>query len=54
MMNDKNVNFVCYAGNVLINNSEEDLQRLLHQFKISTQKFIMEIFIDKIKCIVTN
>ena len=46
--------FTCYADDVFINNSEDNLQRLLHQCNFLTQKFIMKISIKKTKCMVAN
>lgn len=42
-MGSKNIYIVCYANAVLIASSEDDLQRLLHQFVKSAKIHYMEI-----------
>jgi len=48
-------NVVCYADDtVLIADSEDDLQRLLHSFNQSAKQFNMVITTDKTKCLVSS
>ena len=49
------IDIVCYADDaVLIADSENDLQKLLHKFHMSSQRFNMKISIDKTKSMVTS
>lgn len=50
-MGNKNFNIVCYADDaVLIARTEDELQRLLHRFVTTAEKFNMEISTNKTKC----
>lgn len=48
----KNINIICYAGDAaLLANSEDDLQRMLHQFVRSAGTLHMDMSKQKTKCL---
>lgn len=52
-VNNKIIYILCYADDtVLIADNEDDLQRLLHQFDITTTAYDMEISTNKTKSMV--
>ena len=54
-MGDRNVNILCYADDaVLLAESEDDLQRLLHRFNCTAKSFNMTISASKTKCMTTS
>ncbi|KAI4480031.1 hypothetical protein M0802_014287 [Mischocyttarus mexicanus] len=51
-MRNQDFNILCYADDVvLIANSEDNLQRLLHKFNTTSKKFNMIISAEKTKCL---
>ncbi|KAI4476057.1 hypothetical protein M0802_014934 [Mischocyttarus mexicanus] len=51
-MGNQDFNILCYADDVvLIANSEDNLQRLLHKFNITSKKYNMTISAEKTKCL---
>ncbi|KAI4474449.1 hypothetical protein M0802_015596 [Mischocyttarus mexicanus] len=53
-MGNRNFNILCYADDaVLIANSEDNLQMLLHKFNITSKKYNMIISAEKTKCMTT-
>ena len=54
-MGNKEVRILCYADDVvLVAESEDDLQRLLHQFNKTAKKFNMVISTAKTKSMTTS
>ena len=54
-LGEKDINIVCYADDaVLITESEDDLQRLLHQFGKIADKFNMQVSVEKTKSLVVS
>ena len=54
-LGEKDINIVCYADDaVLITESEDDLQRLLHQFGKIAEKFNMQVSVEKTKSLVVS
>ncbi|XP_065170188.1 uncharacterized protein [Atheta coriaria] len=52
-MGGKELKVVCYADDaVLISDSEDNLQRMIHQFNIASKALNMEIATEKTKCMV--
>lgn len=53
-MGDKEINIICYADDAaLVAESEDDLQRLLHQLNRTAKSFNMIIADTKTKCMTT-
>lgn len=51
----QNINIVCYADDaVLVADSEDNLQRLLHQFTITAESYNMRVSTDKTKSLVIS
>jgi hypothetical protein len=49
-MENKEINIICYADDaVLIADNDDNLQRLLYQFLLSSQKYNMKISVGKTK-----
>jgi hypothetical protein len=54
-MGEKQIKIICYADDaILFFQSEDDLQRMLHQFHITARKFNMLISSKETKCMVTT
>lgn len=53
-MGCKNINIVCYADDAVLASSEDDLQRILHQFLKSAKMYHMRVSKQKTKCLTTS
>jgi hypothetical protein len=54
-MGNKEINIICYADDaVLIADSKDNLQRLLHQFMLSCQTHNIKISISKTKTLTVS
>ena len=55
MLRNRNINIICYAADaVLIADSEDGLQRILHAFNLTAKKYNMKVSAVKTKSMVIS